>query len=130
MTLAKSPMNAIRNASNNAFQGKQKKVLTVCSAGLMRSPTLAYVLQKELGYNTRSCGAALDFCLAPISKALVAWADEIVFVDQFAYDYMSQEDHEFILGWGVEVTVLDIPDEYPWMDESLQKICLEQYMKS
>ena len=47
--------------SRNIYQGKDKRVLCVCSAGLLRSPTAANVLHKEFGYNTRACGS-LKIC--------------------------------------------------------------------
>lgn len=50
-------MNRIANASNK-FQGSYKRVLCVCSAGLLRSPTAALVLSKDpYNFNTRACGA-------------------------------------------------------------------------
>jgi len=48
-------MNALHNCTN-PHQGTSKKILTVCSGGLLRSPTLANVLHKNYNYNTRSCG--------------------------------------------------------------------------
>ena len=39
---------------NNRFQGNFKRVLYVCSAGLLRSPTLAEILsQAPYNFNTR-----------------------------------------------------------------------------
>ena len=49
-------MNRIAN-STNPFQKDYKRVLCVCSAGLLRSPTAAYVLsQAPYNYNTRAAG--------------------------------------------------------------------------
>lgn len=118
--------NQLSNVSN-PFQGKAKKVLCVCSAGLLRSPTLANVLHKELGYNTRAVGVAKEYALIPITEALVAWADEIVFVDSECKVYLSREDWELIEEWGVKVLILDIPDEYNWNEEDLQSLCLSEY---
>jgi predicted protein tyrosine phosphatase len=56
---------------------KYKRVLCVCSAGLLRSPTMARVLQEEYGYNTRAAGVDFDFALVPMDWALVEWAQEI-----------------------------------------------------
>ena len=41
-----SKMNRLANTQNK-YQGKYKKVLCVCSAGLLRSPTAALVLSQE-----------------------------------------------------------------------------------
>ena len=72
-------IKASRNQSfnvHNYSQGITKKVLTVCSAGLLRSATLQNVLIKEYGYNVRNCGTIESYALIPISEALVIWADE------------------------------------------------------
>ena len=65
---------------NNEYQGNYTRTLCVCSAGLLRSPTTAAVLQKEFGRNTRSAGT-MDYALIPISEALIMWADEIVVME-------------------------------------------------
>lgn len=129
MNILKSPSNAF-GVAQNPYQGKDKRVLCVCAAGCLRSPTLANVLHIELGYNTRAVGADRNFALIPLSEALVAWADEIVFVDQDAYDYLWQEDKELIEEWDVKVLTLNIPDNYPFMDDDLQQECLEQYISN
>jgi hypothetical protein len=51
----------IGNASNK-YQGKYKRVLAVCSGGLLRSPTIAHTLAAEpYNYNTRSVGIDPDY---------------------------------------------------------------------
>lgn len=73
-----SKMNRLGNASN-PFQGKYKKVLTVCSAGLLRSPTAAFVLSQEpYNFNTRAAGLEPEFALITVDDVLLEWADEIV----------------------------------------------------
>ena len=70
---------------HNEFQGNTKKVLCVCSAGLLRSATLQNTLIREYGYNCRNCGTEESYALIPISEALLLWADEIVFVNKANY---------------------------------------------
>lgn len=73
-----SKMNRIHN-SNNPYQGNYKKVLGVCSAGLLRSPTAAVVLsQPPYNFNTRAAGIVPDYALIPVDEVLLAWADEVV----------------------------------------------------
>ena len=44
---------------SNEYQGDYKRVLTVCSANMLRSPTIAHVLSAEpYNFNTRSAGTA------------------------------------------------------------------------
>ena len=127
--IGKSTRNQMGNA-HNPFQGKAKKVLCVCSASLLRSPSLANVLHKELGYNTRAVGTCADFALTPLTEAHLAWADEIVFVDESCKVYLDKLDWEEIEEWGVEIITLDIPDNFMYGDEELVKECLEQYLAS
>jgi len=111
-------MNALHNCKN-PFQGEAKKVLCVCSAGLLRSPTLANVLHKEFDYNTRSCGVH-DYALIQYEHVLGEWADEIVAVNRDIAYFLPEIIPE-------KLTVLDIPDDYEYMNPELQKLCLEQY---
>ena len=121
--------NQLSNVSNS-FQGNAKKVLCVCSAGLLRSPTVANVLHQELGYNTRAVGTSREYALIPITEALVAWADEIVFVDEDCKVYISKPDWELINEWNPKEVTLNIPDNYNWNDKALRDIILEQYVNT
>ena len=62
-------MNKLHNL-RNPFQGEAKKVLCVCSAGLLRSPTAAIILQRDYGFNTRSCGINPDYALIDFDEIL------------------------------------------------------------
>lgn len=125
--MIKSTRNQMYNA-HNMSQGTTKRVLTVCSAGLLRSATLAHFLTKEYGYNTRNCGTVESYALIPISEVLCHWADEIVFVNKENYEMVRDEIE------GLELVskckVLDIPDIYNFNDPELIKICKEQYENS
>jgi len=103
----------------------KKKVLTVCSAGLLRSATLANFLVKEYGYNVRNCGTEASYALIPISEALVLWADEIVFVNKENYNSVLTELEE--LKVIDKCYVLDIPDMYAFNDPLLVEECRKQY---
>jgi predicted protein tyrosine phosphatase len=122
--MIKASRNQLYNV-HNVYQGDTKKVLTVCSAGLLRSATLQNFLIKEYGYNVRNCGTSEDYALIPISQALCKWADEIVFVSQKNYEAVRQDLIE------LQVThkcyILDIPDIYKFNDPELVKLCREQY---
>jgi predicted protein tyrosine phosphatase len=124
--MIKSTKNQIYNVSNR-YQGLTKKVLTICSAGLLRSATLQNLLIKEYGYNVRNCGTVESYALIPISEALVTWADEIVFVNKENYDFVKSEIEQ--LGYLNKCIILDIPDSYSFNDPELINICREQYEK-
>jgi predicted protein tyrosine phosphatase len=123
--MIKGTRNQLYNVSN-PYQGDTKKVLCVCSAGLLRSATLQNFLIKEYGYNVRNCGTDTHHALIPISEALCTWADEIVFVQKYNYDDVKLELDEI----GIEeskIKVLDIPDVYGFNDPRLIEIIKEQY---
>lgn len=122
--MVKGTRNQLYNI-HNEWQGNTKKVLTVCSAGLLRSATLQNLLIREYGYNVRNCGTVESYALIPISEALVLWADEVVFVNKENYD-MVKADIE-LLGMLDKCKILDIPDVYPFNHPELIEICRKQY---
>lgn len=110
---------------HNPYQGKDKKVLFVCSMGILRSATAARMYAHK--YNTRSAGSYYD-ALIPINGRLIEWADEIVFVNRENYEHVHKE----LTGNSLErfvkkVKVLDIPDRYEHMDPRLQAEIKAQY---
>jgi len=102
----------------NPYQTDALKVLCVCSAGLLRSPTLANYLHKKYGYNTRSCGV-YDYALIPIDKVLITWADRIIVCshdhEQIVFNF-NKIDPTFTIPLVVN---LGIPDDYSFMDPNL-----------
>jgi predicted protein tyrosine phosphatase len=111
--------NRIHNCTN-PYQGETKKVLCVCSAGLLRSPTAANVLHKEFRYNTRACGVHEDYALIPYDEVLGSWANEIIVMESWMVDYIDKE-------FDNKIIVLNIPDSYGYMDTNLQKMILDAY---
>lgn len=107
---------------NNPYQGKDKRVLFVCSAGLLRGATAARIYAQK--YNTRAAGSA-DYALIPVTSDLLLWANEVVFVNQENYETVTKifnlEDFPCL------VKVLDIPDRYEHMHPQLIEAFKEQY---
>lgn len=95
-------------------------MLCVCSAGLLRSPTAAIVLQREFGYNTRACGIEASFALIPFDEVLAHWADEIVVMEPYQVLRVPEE-------YRGKVVCLDIRDSYEYMNEELQKLIIKKY---
>jgi predicted protein tyrosine phosphatase len=124
--MIKGTINQLYNIHNES-QGNTKKVLTVCSAGLLRSATLQNFLIREYGYNVRNCGTDESYALIPISEALVKWADEIIFVNNENFLKVKKELKK--LDIIDKCFVLDIPDYYNFNDQELIKICKDQYNK-
>lgn len=126
--MIKATRNQLGNIKN-PYQTETKRVLTVCSAGALRSPTAANVLHRQFGYNTRSCGSCKDFAIIPITETLIYWADEIVFVNEDNWYDLDEDEQEAIHNAGVKVIKLEIEDDYSWGDKDLESIIIEQYMR-
>lgn len=116
----KYEMNRIANCGN-PFQGKSKKVLCVCSAGLLRSPTAAEVLSREpFGFNTRAAGLVKQFALIPVDEVLLAWADEIVCMEIEHVEILREKTEKPII-------CLEIEDSFRFRDPKLIKAIQRQY---
>ena len=114
--------NRIHNSSN-PFQGKYKKVLCVCSAGLLRSPTAALVLSQEpYNYNTRAVGLESDFALIPLDRVHLEWADEIVCMTR------DQEQDLLQMKSNKPIKCLGITDSYAYRDPELIELIKEKYI--
>lgn len=119
--------NRLANTKNR-FQTAAKRVLCVCSAGLLRSPTAANVLHQEYGYNTRAAGSNKEYALIPLDVVLIDWADELVFVEKAVYDEVQRLFGEDLKG--KRSIVLALPDKYEWNDPELRSIIAKQYADS
>ena len=105
----------------NPYQGKAKKVLCVCSAGLLRSPTAALVLSNPpFNYNTRSAGLDSTYALIVVDDVLLHWADEIVCMSQEQKIALKQMTNKKIL-------CLNIPDDYNYGNKRLKKMIYDNY---
>lgn len=123
--MIKGTKNQMHNI-DNPYQGEIKKVLCVCSAGLLRSATLQNTLIREYGYNVRNCGTEESYALIPISEALLKWADEIVFVNKENYRNVRYDLEDLQIPTE-KIFILDIPDIYSFNDPELVEICKKQY---
>ncbi|ALI99862.1 low molecular weight protein tyrosine phosphatase family protein [Rufibacter tibetensis] len=91
-------------------------VLFICSRNQWRSPTAEKVFQTYEGFTCRSAGTS-DKARIKVNAKLLEWADLI---------FVMEKKHKQILisTYGTlvrekELYVLDIPDEYGYMDEEL-----------
>lgn len=114
-------MNRLANVTN-PYQGKAKKVLCLCSAGLLRSPTAAFVLSTDpFNYNTRAAGVTEEYALIPVDDVLLNWADEIVVMEPWMSGYVVDHLDKTI--------VLDIPDLFSFRDPKLIEEIRKQYLE-
>jgi predicted protein tyrosine phosphatase len=112
---------------SNSYQGDYKRVLIVCSAGILRSATAAHVLcQRPFNFNTRNVGTA-PYALIPLTEDLIQWADEIVCMEtEHKLNVMNK-----LMEWGYPfvkpIIVLDIEDNYEYRNPTLVKLIKERY---
>ena len=116
-----STMNRLAN-THNPYQGDFKKVLCVCSAGLLRSPSTAFVLSQDpFNFNTIAAGINEDYALIVVDKVLIEWSDVIVCMSD-----SQKRSVEAIMRTlkmtGKDVVSLDIPDSFAYRDPKLLKI--------
>ena len=119
----------------NAYQGSHRKVLTVCSAGCLRSPTAAHILSSEpWNFNTRCAGTSEEYAIVPVTEALVAWADVIVVMDRAQWNYIMAiqnklaEESGFMHEYEYKAMYnLEIEDDYSYRDPKLVKIMTEKF---
>jgi len=114
---------------NNTYQGRNRRWLFVCSAGLLRSPTAAQIASKYR-YNTRSCGTS-EYALIPLSVNLLEWAHKIIFMGQDNFDEaiatFSRLDAENNSPYYENMirdksSIWAIPDKYEYMNPDLVAI--------
>lgn len=113
-------MNNRKWNSQNPHQGNQEKVLCVCSAGLLRSPTVANVMAATGKFNTRAVGLEVDFALIPVDNVLLSWADSIV-----CMDFSQCERVDEMLGNNQllpNIYNFSIPDDFEFMQPELVEI--------
>lgn len=99
--------------------------LFICSRNQWRSPSAERVFSVGYGISTRSAGTS-KHAKHTISPKDIAWADLIFVMEQkhkqnIKEKFPNQLQHK-------KVIVLDIPDDYQYMDEELIEI-LKQVMQ-
>lgn len=110
---------------SNSFQGDYKRVLTVCSANMLRSPTIAHILSAEpFNFNTRSAGTE-SYALIPVTEDLLLWADEIVCADTEHAMWIRNK----MMEWTIDKPIinLEIPDNYEYRNPKLIDMIKERY---
>ena len=117
-------MNRLGN-TNNRFQGDYRRVLCVCSAGLLRSPTAALVLSSDpYNFNTRAAGLNKEYALIPVDMVLLTWAHEIVCME----DHQAESIRAMLDPLSPRrIVSLDIPDSFEYRDEGLMAMIRQRY---
>ena len=107
-----------------------KTVLFVCSQNRLRSPTAEQVFANHPGIEVSSAGTNHD-AENPLSHELVEWAD-LIFVMERSHRNKLQKRFRSALN-EKRIIVLDIPDDYEFMDPrliNLLKARMSRYLPS
>jgi predicted protein tyrosine phosphatase len=96
-----------------------KNILFICSRNQWRSPTGEQVWRKHPELNVRSAGTSPK-AKRTVNTKDIQWADIIFVMEQkhksrLKAQFTRQLDYK-------DIQVLDIPDEYQYMDEQLIEI--------
>ena len=91
-------------------------LLFICSRNQWRSPTGEAIFRKHPDYNARSAGTSPK-AKRTVNASDVSWADIILVMEKkhksrLADQFKRMLDHKSIY-------ILDIPDDYGYMDEEL-----------
>lgn len=97
-------------------------ILFICSRNQWRSPTAEAVWRKHPGISVRSAGTSPN-ARKTVGPADIRWADIIIVMEQkhksrLVADFTRLLDHK-------PIHVLEIPDEYRYMDPELVDILKE-----
>ncbi|ELG6370294.1 phosphotyrosine protein phosphatase [Salmonella enterica] len=91
-------------------------VLFICSRNQWCSPTAEQVFRRYLGLSVRSAGTSRN-AKKSVSCGLLQWADVICVMEQKHKDRLMAEYRRIIENKPLHV--LDIPDDYRYMDPEL-----------
>ena len=97
----------------------RRKVLFVCSRNQWRSPTAARVYRGSPLVDARSAGTS-KHARTRVTEALVHWASLICVMEGKHRDRLRAQFPQALRG--CEVVVLDIPDDYRFMDPELVEL--------
>ena len=105
-----------------------KNILFICSRNQWRSPTAEKIYSKDPRINVRSVGTSPG-AKRTVNAKDITWA-ELIFVMKHKHkDRLKAQYNKLLLH--KKVIVLDIPDEYKYMDEELVgliKASVEEYL--
>jgi len=92
------------------------KILFICSKNKWRSRTAETIFRNTPGHKIQSAGIDIGARVKLTEKHL-AWADLIFVMETKHRDIIRQKFHEYFDK--ERIIVLNIPDEYQYMDEEL-----------
>ena len=106
-----------------------QNLLFICSRNQWRSPTAEKIYSKDPRVNARSAGTSPRAKRTVNTKDL-QWAD-LIFVMEYKHKDRLKAEYNRVLQYK-KIIVLDIPDDYLYMDEELVEIlevAIEGYLE-
>lgn len=94
-------------------------ILFICSRNQWRSPTAEQVFRHHPVLNVRAAGTSAS-ARRQVGEADLVWAD-VILVMESKHRSRLMQDHAALLA-GKELHVLDIPDDYRFMDPELVEL--------
>lgn len=91
-------------------------LLFVCSRNKWRSATAETIFKNHPDHQVRSVGTAANARIK-VNAKLILWAD-LIFVMEKKHKQRMKENFATDLN-GKDIVILDIPDDYQYMDEEL-----------
>ncbi len=96
-----------------------KRLLFLCSQGRLRSRTAGAIYSERPGVEARFAGLDAN-ADAPLQEVDVEWADHVIVMERSHHSQLSRRFKEHLRG--KRVHVLDIPDEYDYMQPELVRL--------
>lgn len=107
----------------NPYQGDSKKVVFVCSGGILRSATAAHWAAEHLRWNTRSAGI-YEEAIPHVTRNLLVWAERIYCMERYHADYISTR---FNKEFDDKIKILNVKDKYRYMEYDLTNYLREYF---
>jgi predicted protein tyrosine phosphatase len=99
-----------------------RNILFICSKNQWRSPTGEQIFKNHAELNVRSAGTSSS-ARKTVNAKDILWADIIFVMEEKHKDRLKAEFIRLVKY--KDIQVLDIPDEYQYMDEELIDILAE-----
>ena len=110
------PPTCYGNTVNEASPANRKRILFLCSQNKLRSPTAEAVLASHPSVEVDSAGLNSD-AVVPLAPEQIEWADLILVMEKAHRNRLNRKFGQFMQG--KRVAVLNIPDEFEFMDSEL-----------
>jgi predicted protein tyrosine phosphatase len=103
-------------------QGPFKRVLFICSGGILRAPTAAHWAAEHKNWNTRSAGTLRD-AVPTVCQTLLEWAQRIYCMEP---KHAAAISERFDGAFDSKIKILDVPDDFSYRQAALRRLIEER----